>query len=240
MQIRLPESQRSRRRSPGGALVSVALHAALIALAVVVTARSRPAAAARPDVPSIVYRTLPSEPARPAPSPSPTRSGPPGAPRPAERRITPRLAVPGELPPIALPASGEIVVGVRVPGPSFEGPGVAPVGDVGPGLASGDGPLPAHLVDRAAAPRAVVAPRYPETLRARGLEGEVVARYVVDSTGRVRDGSVSIVATTHDLFAEAVRQSLARTRFIPAEHAGRAVAQLVEQRFAFRIGAGKR
>ena len=49
MQIRLPESQRSRRRSSGGALVSVALHAALIALAVVATARSRdtPAAGSR-------------------------------------------------------------------------------------------------------------------------------------------------------------------------------------------------
>lgn len=239
MQIRLPESQRSRRRSPGGALVSVALHAALIALAVVATAQGRDAAAARPDLPPIVYRALPSEPAAPAPSPS-VRSGATGAPRPAERRVSPPLTVPAELPPIALPASGEIVVGVRVPGPSFDGPGVAPAGDGAPGLGSGGGPLPAHLVDRAAAPRVVVTPRYPEMLRARGLEGEVVARYVVDSTGRVRDGSIEIVATTHDRFADAVRQALARTRFVPAEHAGRPVAQLVEQRFAFRIGSEER
>ena len=235
MQIRLPESQRSRRRSPGGALASVTLHAALIALAVVATAQGRDAAAARPETTPVVYRTMPAEPAPPVSSPS-ARGGAMGAPRPAERRVAPPLTVPGELPPIALPSTGEIVVGVRVPGPSFDGPGVAPPGDVGPGLASGDGPLPAHLVDRAAAPRVVVTPRYPESLRARGLEGEVVARYVVDSTGRVRDGSVEIVAATNDLFADAVRQALARTRFVPAEHAGRPVAQLVEQRFEFRIG----
>ena len=48
----------------------------------------------------------------------------------------------------------------------------------------------------------------------------------------------TIVAATRR--AVAVRQALARTRFVAAEHAGRAVAQLVEQRFAFRIGDGKR
>jgi protein TonB len=80
-----------------------------------------------------------------------------------------------------------------------------------------------------------VEPRYPEALRARGIAGAVVVRFVVDSAGRIAAGSLQVLETTDPLFTDAVRDALSHVRFVPAEVAGRPVAQLVEQRFEFRL-----
>lgn len=57
---------------------------------------------------------------------------------------------------------------------------------------------------------------YPETLRSRGVEGEVVAQFVVDSTGYVRPSSVKITHATHYEFGTAVRSFLNKAQFEPA------------------------
>ena len=236
MQIRLPESQRVRQRTLGGTTASVGLHVATIALAVVATARGPAPAAATPAKPApVVYRVARPEPVRVASGP--TRGG--ATPTSPARRTTalPIVApidVPSDLPPLTLPSAGAAVSGPGIPAPDFAGGAVR--GDAEGGPSGGDGPLAAHLVDRAAVARVTVTPRYPETLRARALEGEVAARFVVDSTGRVAPGSFAVLSATHELFADAVRSALERTRFAPAERGGRPVAQLVEQRFTFRLG----
>ena len=79
------------------------------------------------------------------------------------------------------------------------------------------------------------APRYPASLQAMGIAGDVVARFVVDTLGRVEPTSVAIAQSSHDLFERAVRDALSRARFHPAEWGGQRVRQLVEQRFAFSI-----
>jgi protein TonB len=78
-------------------------------------------------------------------------------------------------------------------------------------------------------------PVYPEILRARGVEGEVFARFVVSESGRVDMKSFEVISATSPAFANAVRYALERARFQPAEAGGRKVAQLVEQRFQFRL-----
>jgi protein TonB len=72
-------------------------------------------------------------------------------------------------------------------------------------------------------------------LQSAGLEGDVRAQFVVDTLGRVEQGSFRVLQTSHDLFAAAVREALSRARFKPAEVGGRRVRQLVEQSFTFRI-----
>jgi hypothetical protein len=67
------------------------------------------------------------------------------------------------------------------------------------------------------------------------VEGDVVARFVVDTLGRVEPGSIAILAATHALFAAEVRAWLSRTRYRPAEYEGRVVRQLVEQRIGFAL-----
>ena len=79
-------------------------------------------------------------------------------------------------------------------------------------------------------------PRYPSMLQSAGVEGSVRAQFVVDTLGRVEQGSFRALDATHDLFTAAVRDALLRARFSPAEVGGRRVRQLVEQTFTFTIG----
>ena len=76
-------------------------------------------------------------------------------------------------------------------------------------------------------------PRYPAALRDARIEGRVLARFVVDTTGRVMMESVMIDAADHPAFGEAVVESLRRSRFEPAEYRGRKVPQLVARPFVF-------
>ena len=88
-----------------------------------------------------------------------------------------------------------------------------------PVMALGDGPRP----------------RYPDLLRSAGVEGEVLAQFVVDTSGRVEPGSIRVLRTSHPLFAQAVERVLPLARFVPAEAGSRRVRQLVQQPFAFAM-----
>ncbi|MHB8838070.1 MAG: energy transducer TonB [Gemmatimonadaceae bacterium] len=78
-------------------------------------------------------------------------------------------------------------------------------------------------------------PRYPELLKAAGVEGEVLVEFTVDSTGRAEPASFKVLKTSHELFALAVRNAMPGMRFLPAEVDGRKVKQLVRQPFVFAI-----
>jgi protein TonB len=78
-------------------------------------------------------------------------------------------------------------------------------------------------------------PQYPDILRQASVEGDVLATFVVDTTGRADVSTFKVLRSTHDLFTTAVRQALPRMRFIPAEVGGRKVKQLVQQPFTFAI-----
>ena len=79
------------------------------------------------------------------------------------------------------------------------------------------------------------APVYPPELSARGTEGKVEASYVVDTTGRVDTTTIRVMQSDDPRFTESVRTALAETRFRPAKRAGKAVRQLVQQRFRFKL-----
>ena len=120
--------------------------------------------------------------------------------------------------------------------PSFDSTRLAigqPTGT--PNVADGS-PLTESMVEQAVvAIPGTATPRYPSMLQRAGLEGDVRAQFVVDTLGRVEQGSFHVVQSTHDLFAAAVRDALGRARFKPAEVGGHRVRQLVEQTFTFRI-----
>lgn len=90
-------------------------------------------------------------------------------------------------------------------------------------------------VDRRAEPRkgeSADVP-YPPQLFAEAVSGRVVAEFVVDTAGRVEEGTFGIVASTHQLFSDAVQQAMRRARFTPAMRNGVPVPQLVHQPFDF-------
>jgi hypothetical protein len=79
------------------------------------------------------------------------------------------------------------------------------------------------------------APVYPRELAAIGVEGEVRAIYVVDTTGRVDTATFKVVLSNDPRFTASVRDALGQMLFRPAIRAGKTVRQLVEQKFRFRI-----
>ena len=232
----LPESRRRRRRSTRGLVTSVVLHGGLIVLVVVGTARGDVAPPAPPDE-HIVYQ---------APPPPPDAPRAPEQPREATTSARPDQPTMPAVPP--LPAPIEVPTEIAPPGPPTLPPDYcerralgAPSEGASTGARGGGGDAPAdgvwasHLVERAVEPLRGSAPRYPETLRSAGVEGTVVAEFVVDTTGRVEAASVRFAERAHPLFEAAVRQALGGMRFRPAEAGGRAVRQLVRQPFVFAL-----
>lgn len=74
---------------------------------------------------------------------------------------------------------------------------------------------------------------YPPSLFAAGVEGSVMAEFVVDSNGDIERQTFNIVSSTHPLFVEAVSRALERVSYSPAIKDGRRVRQLVHQPFSF-------
>jgi TonB family protein len=82
--------------------------------------------------------------------------------------------------------------------------------------------------------------RYPEQLFAEGVGGSVVAEFIVDTTGRVEEGTFGIVSSTNPLFSAAVREAVESATYTPATRHGLRVRQLIQQPFSFvprRVGA---
>jgi protein TonB len=77
--------------------------------------------------------------------------------------------------------------------------------------------------------------RYPDMLRSANVEGEVLAQFVVDTTGRAEMNTFKVLKTSHDLFTNAVKAALPNMRFYAAEVGGRKVKQLVQMPFQFAL-----
>jgi TonB family protein len=93
-----------------------------------------------------------------------------------------------------------------------------------------------YQVDRKAEPQiGTVMPRYPQALKESGLTGEVIARFAVDTLGRIDPCTFRILESTHKQFSRAVESVLADIRFTPATIRGQKVRQVVEHRFTFEL-----
>lgn len=122
----------------------------------------------------------------------------------------------------------------------FSGKGVA--GGVASGVVGGTGPVNTDQtyfdfqVEKPVAPLpGSQGPRYPDILRSGGVEGEVLAQFEVDTTGRVIVTSFKVLRSSHAMFEASVRSALPNMRFLPAEIGGRKVKQLVQQPFVFAL-----
>jgi TonB family protein len=80
-----------------------------------------------------------------------------------------------------------------------------------------------------------VAPHFPDSLRIAGTSGEVLAQFVVDTTGYADMTQFRVLKSTHALFTQAVKDALPKMEFTPAEIGGRRVRQLVQMPFSFYI-----
>jgi protein TonB len=78
-------------------------------------------------------------------------------------------------------------------------------------------------------------PSYPDMLKSANVEGEVLAQFVVDTTGRYESGTFKVLKSSNEQFTNAVKNALPRMKFYPAEVGGRKVKQLVQQPFTFSL-----
>ncbi len=226
----LLESRARRRRRPGGAAVSIAVHMAIIGAITAGTVHGKAVSKERPEPVLLRFKNPPPPPPRPVDHATIRDVAPGPVMNTAIRihRIDPPLTISDHLPPID----------------SSFGRGLDSIviGHAGPGLAHAiaDGAEPNEPrewvgADLQARILASGKPRYPESLRQAAIDGRVLVRFTVDTSGRIEMSSVSVLASTHDLFTRAVRDALPGFLFKPAELGGHRVRALAEMPFEFQI-----
>src|SRR5439155_10556277 len=233
----LLESRAARSRRPGGALLSLLVHAAAIGTAIVLTVRESPAKAkcAISPCPPIVELFGPYRPVEHGTGATAGRGLTfSGSTIRAPRPITIDLgSLSSELPHIDSADPGTAGTAARdfctkasdcAVQRAFrpDGGGVDEGIDRGPDLV-------ARIVG--SPPR----PRYPEALRAAGLAGRVVVQFNVDTMGVIEPASVRVVESSHEQLARAVLDVLPRYRFVAAEASGRRVRMTAQMPFEFTL-----
>ncbi len=164
---------------------------------------------------------------------------PPPLPKGFQTIVAP-IEVPVDLPPVDLTDRFDPrdFSGIGVQGGVWDGwEGVTEGGESG---GQGNAPLPAGVVDEP--PRALSSPRlrFPEALRAAGIQGFVVVGFVVDTTGRAEPGSISIVVSTNPGFDASAKEVIRKSRYRPGRMQGKPVRTLATQRVDFNIlGLGR-
>ncbi|GAB1341051.1 TonB family protein [Gemmatimonas sp.] len=232
----LIESQAKKQKRAGGSLMSLVVHTAVVAALIVVT-KGAGAALEEEKVEKVDFVEVkkdepkPPEPEKPPPPPDAVAAPPP----PKGFQV---LSAPIEIPNV-IP---EIDLSKKVTDEAdFSGKGVA--GGIAKGVEGAKAPVPQGdqpYFDFQVEKPVVMAPgaqgpAYPDMLRTAGIEGQVLAQFVVDTTGRAEMSTFKALKSDNDLFTTAVKNALQRMRFLPAEVGGRKVKQLVQQPFQFSL-----
>jgi periplasmic protein TonB len=76
---------------------------------------------------------------------------------------------------------------------------------------------------------------YPRILQEAGIEGEVVAQFVITSEGKVDPATVKIIQSTHEQFANATLQAVERFTFRPGRFQGKPIAVLVQIPVSWKV-----
>ena len=256
--MRLLESKKSDKkgRSAGGTIFSVILHSLIIFLAVFATARAGVRRAEKPRETKVNFVEMkkdePPPPKKEAPKPEP--------PKPKTKVMDvpklPRLVAPAPpmgfkvvAPPVNIPTSIPTIdlskaltnandfSGKGVAGGSANGVkgGTGKEGDTGTEAGGHSGPYMEFQVEKVVEKIGGDAPEYPQSLRDAGVEGQVLAQFVVGANGRYESGSLKIMDSSNPAFTAAVKDALPRMRFSAAQIGGKKVAQLVQMPFQFHL-----
>ena len=232
----LIESKAKKQRSTAGTVTSVIVHGILISGAVYATAQAT-MEAEKPKEEKVEFVEMKKD------EPPPPKNEPPPPPPPEAVAAPPPpkgfqvLQAPIDI-PVDIP---KIDLSRKLTDESdFSGKGVAG------GVAKGDpnvksAPIADNQtyfefqVEKQAQVNGALAARYPSVLQSQGVEGKVIAQFVVDTNGRAEMGSWKVLETSNELFSQAAKDAARSARFFPAEVGGRKVRQLVQQPFTFAL-----
>jgi periplasmic protein TonB len=251
-----------KKRSVGGTILSVALHLVIIFLAIFATARAGVRRAEKPKQENVrfvdVKKPEPPPPPKKELPPPPKEAPKPKAPTPKVVQIQlPKEVAPAPpkgfkvvAPPINIPTTIPAIdlskaitnendfSGKGVAGGSAKGVkgGTGGEGDTGKSAGVADhGPYMEFQVEKPVEKIGGEAPEYPSSLRESGVEGQVLAQFVVNESGRYESGTLKILNSSNSAFTAAVKDALPRMRFSAAQIGGRKVQQLVQMPFQFHL-----
>jgi periplasmic protein TonB len=229
----LLESKPTKQRSPAGTAGSVVAHVVLISLAVYATAHAA-IKNEKEKVEKIEFTEMKKEappPPKPPPPPPPTVTVAPPPPK-GFQVLTAPVNIPDVIPQVDLTKKVTDEA-------DFSGKGVA--GGTGKGVAGGTGPVTDQpyfdfqVEKQAGEVPGTPSPKYPEVLRSAGVDGQVLAQFVIDTSGRAEPSTFKVIQSTNDAFTNSVKEALPKMRFYPAEVGGHKVKELVQLPFAFNI-----
>lgn len=257
--MRLLESKRPDKKRPSavGTIISIILHSLIVFLAVFATARAGARKVEKvetkvsfvemkKDEPPPPKKELPPPP-KEAPKPKPNAPrvvnvpqlprNVPLAPPQGFKVLAPVVNIPTSLPTVDLSkalTNENDFSGKGVAGGSENGVkgGTGKEGDTG---AADHGPYMESQVEKPVEKIGGEAPEYPSSLIASGVEGQVLAQFVVNESGRYEPGSLKILNSSNPAFAAAVKDALPRMRFSAAQIGGKKVQQLVQMPFQFHL-----
>jgi protein TonB len=159
----------------------------------------------------------------------------------SERPIqAPRLTGP-IIPNIAMPGIDSVVRAASLPAKNLKDSFAVRLSGIGSGrtvAASGAESPRAPTMPRLIGLAPV--PKYPDALRTRQVEGQVIVQFLVDDKGRADVASMQVVQSPHDMLTSAVRTALPQFRFEPARTAppeSKARSEWVK--FGFQFSATK-
>ena len=260
MALQLLESKREKKgRSAGGTIFSIILHSLIIFLAIFATARAGTRkkdnvetkvnfVAVKKDVPPPPKK----EPPPPKEAPKPKVQTPkvvevprlpkdvPAAPPQGFKVVPPVVTVPTSIPTVDLSkalTNENDFSGKGVAGGSSSGVkgGTGKEGDTGKEAGADHGPYMEFQVEKAVERIGGDSPVYPEFLKSSGVEGQVLAQFVVNESGRYEPGSLKILSSSNPAFTAAVKDALPRIKFSAAQIGGKKVQQLVQMPFQFHL-----
>jgi protein TonB len=257
--MRLLESKRTNKkgRSAGGTIFSIILHSLIVFLAVFATARAGSRNTEKVKAENVRFvEVKKDEPPPPKKDPPPPKEAPkpkaakvvevqlpkevPVAPPQGFKVLTPVVNIPTSIPTVdlskALTNEGDFS-GKGVAGGSSTGVkgGTGNEGDTGKEAGADHGPYMEFQVEKVVEKIGGDAPEYPAGLKAAGIEGEVMAQFVVNESGRYESGTLKILKSSNPEFTAAVKDALPRMKFSAAQIGGRKVQQLVQMPFQFHI-----
>ncbi|MDQ6871357.1 MAG: energy transducer TonB [Gemmatimonadota bacterium] len=258
--MRLLESKPdNKKKSPGGTIFSIVLHMTILFLAIFATARAGVRRAEKPRETKVsfvaVKKDEPPPPKKEPPKEAPKAKAPTPkvvnlprlpkevAPAPPKgfKVVVPPVNIPTNLPAIDLSkaiTNENDFSGKGVAGGSDKGVkgGTGTEGDIGKLAGGADhGPYMEFQVEKAVEKIGGDAPEYPASLRESGVEGTVLAQFVVNESGRYEGGSLKILSSSNSAFTAAVKDALPRMRFSAAQIGGKKVQQLVQMPFQFHL-----
>ena len=229
----LLESRSKKAGNQAFAAASTTVHGTLIIIAAFATAAGAPAVTKPETLTPIVWTTTPPTPSHKPAKPMRTLPTAP-SPNTPVRQVSLTFDVPSTLPAITLPL-GTITAADFPPPvgsgpiPSTDSPGASDLGDGRRAYTSDEVEVPVSALPGG------IRPEYPPALRSSGIEGQVVAQFIVNESGHALVETVKIISATNDLFAHSVRRAIPKMLFAAARIGERTVPQMVQQLFVFRL-----